>query len=220
MKALLCLLFISSVALADVTIVQKVESPMHSGEITLRIKGDKIRVDVSEAMSTLTDSATGDVTTLMHQQKTYMVIPASSTKVLYEKFQQMQNADKLSKPKLEETPLQEQVAGYNCKVYKAQVGNMKLTYWISKEYPNAEAILGYMAKVQSGKFGDLMGSVLPKSADFPGLPLKTVTESGDQKLVSTLVSVKEEELPESVVTVPGDYVAMPSPNFRGIEPGQ
>lgn len=197
-------------------IVQNVQNQEQTGQITMKIKGDKIRVDVSPEMSTITDGATGDVTTLMHKQKTFVVIPAANTRALYEQLQQM-GAGKLSKPKLEPTSESEQIGGYDCRIYKAEVGSIKLRYWIADSYPNSAEILTQMGRA-AGKFGDLMGSVLPNASDFPGLPLKTVMQNGDQTITTTLVSVSSEALAPEIVQVPADYCSTPSPNFRATVP--
>ena len=56
-------------ALADLTIVQKVEMGSTPGEMTIRIKGDKVRVDPAPQVSMITDNRTGDTVTLMHSEK-------------------------------------------------------------------------------------------------------------------------------------------------------
>ena len=60
-------------ARADFTIKQKVDGGMQSGEMTLRVKGDKIRVYMPASpggeMSIIMDLSTGDTVTLLHQQK-------------------------------------------------------------------------------------------------------------------------------------------------------
>src|SRR5215210_7640566 len=72
---------------ADMVIVQKVDGAGQSGEMTMKIKGDKVRTEVNPQISTITNATTGDVTTVMHEQKSYMTMPASSTKALMEQMQ-------------------------------------------------------------------------------------------------------------------------------------
>lgn len=197
-------------------IVQNVESAQRTGQITMKIKGEKIRVDVSPEMSTISDSSTGDVVSLMHNEKRYVLIPASNTRELYRQLQQMSDG-KLSKPKLKDTGQNEEIGGHTCRIYTATAGAIRLRYWIADAYPNASEILSQMDRA-AGKFGDLMGSVLPKASDFPGLPLKTVMENAGQKITTTLVSVQAEELPASIVQVPADYHTTVSPKFQATVP--
>ena len=54
------LVLLSALALrADLVVVQAVEGIGHSGQMTLKIKDDKMRMDVTPEMSTLTDMGTG-----------------------------------------------------------------------------------------------------------------------------------------------------------------
>jgi hypothetical protein len=86
---LLPLLASASLLRADYVVVQKVDGGMQSGEMTIKIKDGKARVDMAPQISTISDSTSGDVVTLMHAQKQFMRIPASQTKALVE---QMQNS--------------------------------------------------------------------------------------------------------------------------------
>src|SRR5438105_4241269 len=67
--ALFLLLSGATLGRADLTIVQKVEMGATPGEMTIRIKGDKVRLDPAPQVSMITDSKTGDTVTLMHSEK-------------------------------------------------------------------------------------------------------------------------------------------------------
>src|SRR5688500_115410 len=62
------LLLLALTAHADLVIVQKVESPQQSGNMTIKVKDAKARADIAAQISTITDGATGDTITLMHTQ--------------------------------------------------------------------------------------------------------------------------------------------------------
>ena len=66
---------------ADLVVVQKVEESgpgKQTGVITLKAKGDKIRVDVSPEISLILDTASGGTITLQHAQKTYMEVSGTA----------------------------------------------------------------------------------------------------------------------------------------------
>src|SRR2546428_7528634 len=67
---------------ADLVIVQRGEGGSQTGEMTMKIKDDKARADLSPQISTIIDAATGDVTTLMHERKTFIRITAAAAKEL------------------------------------------------------------------------------------------------------------------------------------------
>src|SRR5438093_1307863 len=71
---------------ADLVIVQKVEGGAQSGEMTMKIKGDKARTDFSPAASAIIDAATGDVITLRHDRKSFIRITAAAAKELAQRM--------------------------------------------------------------------------------------------------------------------------------------
>ena len=63
-------LAILATARADLTIVQKVEGTDGLHEITMKVKGDKARVEVSPQVTTILDAKTGELTNLLNDKKT------------------------------------------------------------------------------------------------------------------------------------------------------
>ena len=51
---------------ADLTLVQKVDMAGTPGQMTIKFKGDKVRIDPAPQMSMITDAKTGDTITLLH----------------------------------------------------------------------------------------------------------------------------------------------------------
>ena len=93
MKALaFSLLLIAAFSLSargDFTIVQKVEGKEVQGkrqasEITLKLKGDKIRMDATPQMTMIVDGKTGDTITLMNAQKKFVRISGDKAKAIAE----------------------------------------------------------------------------------------------------------------------------------------
>ena len=103
MKALaLSLLLVATVsftARADFTIVQNVEGKGQNHEITLKIKGDKIRMEATPQMTMIVDGKTGDTITLMNTQKKIVRISGDKAKAIAEMAAKYGGANKV-KPKL------------------------------------------------------------------------------------------------------------------------
>ena len=202
---------------ADLVIVQKVEGSSQSGEMTMKIKGEKARADLSPAVSTIIDATSGDVTTLMHEQKTFMRITAAAAREL---TVQMKQADVESgrpapvRPELQPTGKKEKITGYDTLQFVWQTGAMKLTYWIAKDFPHASEILAIMKKMQTGA-ASLGSGFMPDPMTFPGLPVKTQVDIGGKKVTTTtLISVKEEPVDTALFNIPAGYKETPSPVFH------
>src|ERR1700737_5171950 len=63
---------------------QKVEGVGGGGEMTMKIKGDKMRIEVSPEITTIFDGGTGELTNLMNDQKTVVRISADKMKAAAE----------------------------------------------------------------------------------------------------------------------------------------
>jgi hypothetical protein len=87
MKASLLCLFVAALlpltARADLTIVQNVEGGGPVSEITIKLKGDKARMEAAQ-MTTIMDGKTGEVLTLMNAQKKFVRISGDKAKAIAE----------------------------------------------------------------------------------------------------------------------------------------
>src|SRR5215210_5778595 len=119
---------------ADMVIVQRIEGSGQSGEMTMKIKGDQVYTQVNAQITTITNAATGDVTTIMHEQKSYTTMPANSTKALMEQMQKNMAAQNPAgsttpAPKLQATGRKDKINGYDVQEYTSTIGGMKVSYW-------------------------------------------------------------------------------------------
>ena len=69
---------------ADVTIVQKVEGVGPVAEMTIKIKGDKARIDATPQMTSIVDGKSGEMINLMKDQKVAVRISAEKMKAAAE----------------------------------------------------------------------------------------------------------------------------------------
>ena len=214
---------------ADVVLVQKVEGIGlgKSSEMTIKIKGDKMRTDVSPDISTIMDMNSGDTTTLMHSQKMFMQISADATKQLMDQMQKMRGKLKAKEEaptgpvSLNATGKHESVNGYDTEIYISNIGSMKVTYWIAKDFPNAEKLRVVFNQLQKSTMVQLARGMGQTPVDFPGIPVKTEMNTPDgRKITSTVVSVQEQPVDDAEFSVPTGYQAMAMPSFGGKAPAE
>jgi len=213
---------LSSLSLrADMVIVQDVQGAGQTGQMTIKIKGDKTRADVSSQMSSITDTASGDSIMLMHVSKNYMKISAEKTKALMEKMKQMRaqmdpdaakkDADSFTPPKA--TGKQQKVGPYDAQEYVSQVGSTTFHFWVAKDFPNGPALQAQMSKYQEKGLSQVLKGKVVSLKDLPGIAVKTEIEFNGQKISYTIVSIKEEDVNASEFEIPTGYQEMAMPSF-------
>ncbi len=203
-------------ARADLTMVQQVERAGSAGNMTIKLKGDKVRIEASPKVTTILDGKTGEVTNLMNDQKTVVRISADKVKAVANMIQKP-NAKKegAAKVKLTPTGQKETVNGYETEQYTYDGPDFKATYWIASNYPDGAAILAQLQSIQS-EFWNAANPGAPDYRDFPGLPIRTrmtttiqgqATKSGGTatEVTSTIISVNQNPISDSEFTVPSDF---------------
>jgi hypothetical protein len=205
--------FLCRAALADLVVVEQMESPMQSGTMTIQIKDSKARIDMP-TVSVITDSTSGDSVTLMHQQKNYMKISGTAMKAMQENMMKMNPAAaNAAPPQLTPTGRSEKISGYATDEYTTSVGNMKTAYWIAKDFPQFKQLLTQMLKMQQSGPAQAMRNMMPRPEDFPGMPIRTVVDLGGQTMKTTVIEVKDQKVAPSAFELPADYKEMVMPAF-------
>src|SRR6266571_1815689 len=238
MKTVLCSLILSVSFIlpvrADLTIVYastvrpaaqtpKDQAAQESGaatNITIKIKGDRARIDASQQVTTIFDGKTGEVITLLNDQKSIIRISPDKMKAvtdMLDKFDSKKGASE--KPKLIPSGQKETVNGYETERYTYDAPDFKAIYWIAPNYPNGAAILAQLQSIKS-EFWDAANTKTPDFRDFPGLPIRTrmilskempadkpgASPSGNgTEITSTITSVSHDPINDSELTVPGDF---------------
>lgn len=213
---LLGLAFAATAAVrGDSVIVQKVEGAGQSGEMTVEVKGSLIRTDISPTVTALTDTRTGTVTTLLRSQKVYIQMSARAMAPLLKKMQQQpETSPAATTATLEATGRHEKVNGYDTEIYTVHNGALKTSYWIAKDYPDAAKLLGLFKQLQSTSLSAMAREMAPQPAELPGVPVKTEIETAPgKKITTTLISIKEQPLPDADFAIPPDFKALPAPSF-------
>ncbi|MBV9009533.1 MAG: DUF4412 domain-containing protein [Verrucomicrobia bacterium] len=223
-KSLALALLLAGVAVttrADLTIVQKIEAGGKPGQATIRIKGDKVRVDPAPQVSLITDTKTGDTVTLMHDQRKIMRMSGERMKAAAQMVSEFARDNAASPNPGEQhaglTPLgrTEQVNGITTQLYSSETGAGKATYFIAPEYPDGSAILKEMQALQPTALANAAGAHMPDFRDLPGVPVKIEIDSHGRQTVITLVSIKRDPIPDAEFTVPADYTEIKVPAILG-----
>jgi hypothetical protein len=218
----LALLFVSVIvysANADLTIVQKVEGSSNNKEMTMKLKGDKMRIDITPQVTTIIDAKTGEMINLMNDQKKVMRMSGDKVRAAMEMAQQFNlkngKKDAKTKPKFAATGKKEMVNGYETEEYTWDGPEFKATYWIAPKYPDGAAILKQLQAINPDIW-KTSNAQMPDYRDFPGLPIKTVISVGGNEITTTLTSVKQDPLNDADFTVPKDYEEMKLPDMSGL----
>lgn len=205
---------------ADLTLVQKVEGAGPASQMTMKVKGNKARIDVSPKVTSLIDGATGDTITLMHENKMVVRISADKIKAAAEMVEKFDGKKKEEEKEAEKQPAKltptgkkQTIDGFETEEYVYDGPSFKASYWISTKYPDTANILKQLQLLSSKAWQTEMK--VPDYGEFPGLPLKTeLTINGSQRITTTVVSVKQDPLPDSDFAVPAGYRDMS--DFSGL----
>jgi hypothetical protein len=215
MKApILSLLFASLFSLsaqADLTLIQKMESKGQTSEMTLKIKGDRVRMEATPEMTMIVQGKTGDVITLINAQKKFMRISADKAQAIAEMAAKY-GASTTEKPKLVLTGKKMTINGYEAEEYLAETAKFKASYWIAPKFPGSVEILKQLQAVIPATWNDLAKGMLDYR-DLPGLPLRTQVKLGDEEVTSTVVAIKQDPLSEADFLVPKDFQEVKMPNM-------
>lgn len=214
----LLLALAAATAHADLVIEQQIESPMQNGNVTMKVKGDQIRIDMASgpmgSMSMITNVNTGDSTSLIHAQKMAMKVSGAQTKAMMEMMKkQAPAAAETAAPKLEPTGKMEKVGEFNAEIYTWSAGGTTQTLWVAKDFPNFAAFKGELAQLSKSAASGIGKGMQPDMSALPGMVVKSVSETNGMKVTSTLVSAKQEPVDAAAFEAPKDYQTMAQPTM-------
>src|SRR5256714_7828530 len=239
MKTASCSLVLTSLVIlsarADLTIVystmvepasqaQKAQATpggiVTGANMTIRIKGDKARIDASPQMTAIFDGRTGELINLLNDHKTVVRISPDKMRAIADMVDKFSNNEAGSqKPRLTPTGQRETINGYDTEQYTYDAPDFKATYWIAPKYPNGAAVLAQLQSIKS-EFWDAANTKMPDFRDFPGLPIQMRIIVGKQnaagghdasasgpptEITSTITGVSLDSVPDSQLSVPADF---------------
>ena len=188
--------------------------------MTIKVKGDKARIDAPPHMTAIFDGTTGELINLLNDHKTVVRISPDKMRAIADMVDKFSNnkADS-QKPRLTPTGQKEVINGYDTDKYTYDGPDFKATYLIAPNYPNGAAVLAQLQSIKS-EFWDAANTKMPDFRDFPGLPIQMRIIVGKQnaagghdgsasghptEITSTITGVSLNSIADSEFTVPADF---------------
>jgi hypothetical protein len=201
---------------ADLTIVQKIDGAPGENStrnFTIKVKGDKYRIEATSDVSTIIDGKTGDMLTLMHGKKQVVRISGEQARAAAQMVDKFSGEkEKTDKPQLVDTGRKETINGMPAEIYTCDTTTGKMTYWIATNYPDGAAILQQMKAMQPGAWS-VASKAMPDYRDFPGIPIKSEMNFGNSHIVTTLVSITQDPVADTEFEAPKDFNELKMPNI-------
>lgn len=208
-RSFLALCCAATLAQADWVMVQKSTVDGQTKDTTTKIKGEQARVDAGGEMSVLLNAS--GMTMLMHAQKVMMKADVATMKALLESAKKTTgSATPAAKPKA--TGEKEKINGWDAEIYTWEGPLGKGRFWVSKDIPKY-AELNAVSDQLGKAMGSTMAGMAPQASDFDGMVVKSEMTMMGKTVVTTLESVKEQELDAKEFVAPEGYteVKMPTP---------
>jgi hypothetical protein len=187
--------------------------------MTIKVKGDRARIDASPQITTIFDGRTGELITLLNDQKTVVRISPDKMRAIADMLNKFSsNKAGSEKPRLTSTGQREMINGYDTEQYTCDGADFKATYWIAPNYPNGAAVLAQLQSIKS-EFWDAANTKMPDFRDFPGLPVRMRMIVGKEnagghgasapghptEITSTVTGISLDSIADSQFSVPADF---------------
>jgi hypothetical protein len=194
-------LLLCTAAFADITMVQHTfigaaQTPMKT---TMYAKDGKMRTDSDTTTTLIIDSKTGDMTTLVHEQK---MIIKQNTKELEALAQQMPKTVKPEETQVTATGQKEKIDGYDCELFLSENSGTVVKMWVTRNYPGQEKL-----RTELKVLTELSARGAPKQPDVPGIAVKTEFEQQGLKFTTRLVSLDLAPVDDALFVIPEGYKA-------------
>lgn len=188
--------------------------------MTIKVKGDKARIDASPQLTAIFDGRTGELINLLNDRKTIVRISADRMRAIADMLNKFSsNKAGSDKPRLTATGQREMINGYDTEEYTYDGSDFQATYWIAPNYPNGAAALAQLQSIKS-EFWDAANTKMPDFRDFPGLPIRMRMIVGKEnhagehdasaaghptEITSTVTGVSLDSIADGQFTVPANF---------------
>src|SRR6267143_1273081 len=185
--------------------------------MTIKVKGDRARIDASPQVTAIFDGRTGELINLLNDQKTIVRISPDKMRAIADMLNRYSSSKAGSdKPRLTATGQREMINGYDAEQYTYDGPDFKATYWIAPNYPHGAAVLAQLQSIKS-ELWDAANTKMPDFRDFPGLPIRMrmIVGKGNQAdahgtsapdhptdITSTVTGVSLDSIADKQFTVP------------------
>jgi hypothetical protein len=206
---------------ADLTIIEKVEGIGPPSTISIKIKGDRLRVEPAPDMATIFNAGTGEMLQMLKSRKVVIRFSAGKIKAATELMEKPRDkaAAAPAKAKMIATGKKENVGGYEAEEYVTDTPAFKASYWVVRNYPDGAAIFRQLQSIKPPNW-DFAKMGIPDFTELPGLPIKTVMLFGGSRVTTTITSIKQDPLDETEFAVPADFKEVQMPEVGTMLQGE
>ena len=194
--AALFLLLATAISRADLVMVNETTMGEVKSKTVMSIKGKMVRTDNGDQSSVIIDTETGNMISIMHEQKMAMKMDGNVLKAAQAKAA---GGGDGKVPQPVATGRKEKVGDHECEIYTLNHGGTESKMWVAKDYPGYEKLKTELAALNK------MAGPAAERPDLPGMVIKTETKVGGINYISTLVSLKSEPVDDKIFTPPADY---------------
>ncbi len=175
--------------------------------MTIKVKGDKARIDVSPQVTAIFDGQTGELINLLNDQKTIVRVAPDKMRAIADMLNKF-NSNKAAsdKPRLTPTGQREMINGYETEQYTYEGPDFKATYWIAPNYPNGAAVLAQLQSIKSELKENPAGE---HAASGLGHPIE---------ITSTVTGVSLDSVADGQFTVPANFKERKLPDIFNQNP--
>jgi len=198
----LATLALFSIARADVTFVQNLDLgiPMEdAADITIRATADKYRIDLGTDMSSIVDTKSATVVTVMHDDRTFFKM---------ENYKSSDSTAPAPPPlTLTKTNRSETIAGFQASAWTAEADGMKFTVWTTDGLPDQGRLLADLAALPPEI--DPFHGILRGTKLIEGFPIRLEIIDGDgAKSTLTITSISGDPVTSDHFVPPSGYQSL------------
>ncbi len=207
-------LLVAAAARADLKIVQQASDTNAPFPATMRLRGDKLRLDQQQntngSFVVIIDLNTRDSFTLLPKEKKFLKRSGADIlkNLALDKMLFSGGTNELYLPPApaQATGHSESVGGYDTEIYFwSGAGGTTQTLWVAKDFPDYEKIRIELAKLDRFNAAGPHPGAQPELGPLPGMVVQSELPVGQRKMKVRLVSVKTAPLDAELFAVPGDY---------------
>jgi hypothetical protein len=180
-----------------------------SGEssVTVFLQDDDLRADFS-GTSMLVNLQTGEVTTIMHEQKMFMQVPTSGLEELAKTVNDgvrgrvEEDSVKAEPLTLQPTGRKKTISGFPCEEYNLP-SEPNASIWFTSQSPMQKGFLDRLVGLAGVRKS--MPDGFDKLDGLPGFPIRVSYGTGEEELEFTILSISEKSFAPSDFAPPSGY---------------
>lgn len=213
-------LFLVATASADWVIESTVESPKVHGVMVVKVKGEKVRMDIPNerlgALTSIVDTKTGDTLQIIHARKVAIKMDGAALKGMIKAARDKNGIKEGDSPELKATGETEKVGDYDCDIYTWSNDTVTKKYWVARNHPDAAALKEWEKQMRN----DLLAGIQvgPDTTKLPGPVIRTESVTATGTMRSQITSIKQQEVDAKEFEVPEGYQSVAAPTSPAATP--